>query len=118
MAALCTAEGESLIEEHVFEGRFGHVSELCRMGARIKVEERTASITGVRALTGAPVEGLDIRAAAALVIAALAAEGITEIHEPHHLRRGYEALEEKLRGLGATICCKVSDPEDFMFTGC
>ncbi len=118
MAALCTAEGQSVIEEHVFEGRFGHVSELCRMGAAIKVEETTASVTGVRRLTGAPVEGLDIRAAAALVVAALGAEGITEIHEAHHLRRGYEALEDKLRGLGARICCKVSDPEDFMLTGC
>ena len=118
MAALCTAKGESTVEEHVFEGRFGHVAELWRMGARIRVNERVATIEGVRTLTGAPVEGLDIRAAAALVIAALGAEGTTQVHEPHHLHRGYESLEEKLSSLGARICCKISDPEDFMITGC
>lgn len=118
MAALCIAEGESIIEEHVFEGRFGHVSELWRMGAKIRVDEHTAVVEGVPTLNGAPVEGLDIRAAAALVVAALGAEGTTQIHEPHHLRRGYESLEEKLSSLGARICCRVSDPEDFMITGC
>ncbi|NMC64447.1 MAG: UDP-N-acetylglucosamine 1-carboxyvinyltransferase, partial [SAR324 cluster bacterium] len=79
MAALCTAEGESTIEENVFEGRFGHVAELCRMGASIKVEERVAHISGVDALNGAPVEGFDIRGAAALVIAALGADGLNQV---------------------------------------
>lgn len=118
MAALCTAEGESVIEEHVFEGRFGHAAELCRMGARIRIEESVARIAGVPVLTGAPVEGLDIRAAAALVIAALGAEGTTEVYEPHHLHRGYESLESKLQSLGAQLALKLSDFEDSMFTGC
>jgi UDP-N-acetylglucosamine 1-carboxyvinyltransferase len=88
------------------------------MGASITIEERTAKISGVPRLTGAPVEGFDIRAAAALVVAGLAAEGITTIYEPQHLRRGYEALEEKFTKLGAKIGCKVADPEDYMFAGC
>lgn len=118
MAALTLGDGVSTIQEHVFEGRFGHVSELCRMGADIRVDEHTATITGVDRLTGAPVDGLDIRAAAALVIAGLAAEGKTIIHEPQHLRRGYEALETKLTKLGGKVWARVSDAEDFMFTGC
>jgi UDP-N-acetylglucosamine 1-carboxyvinyltransferase len=118
MAALCVADGTSTIEENIFEGRYGHVSELCRMGAEIQVSDRIATIRGVQKLTGAPVEAFDIRAAAALVIAALAAEGTTAIAEPQHLRRGYEELEMKLSALGATIGAKLSDPEDFMFTGC
>ena len=118
MAALTLAEGQSIIEEHVFEGRFGHVSELCRLGADIKVQESRATIQGVDKLSGAPVDALDIRAAAALVIAGLAAEGTTSIFEPHHIRRGYESLESKLRGLGASIGIKHQDPEDFVFSGC
>jgi UDP-N-acetylglucosamine 1-carboxyvinyltransferase len=118
MAALCVAEGASTIEENIFEGRYGHVSELCRMGADIQVSERVATIRGVKRLTGAPVEAFDIRAAAALVIGALAAEGTTTIAEPQHLRRGYEELETKLSLLGARIGAKLADPEDFMFTGC
>lgn len=118
MAALCVADGTSTIEENIFEGRFGHVSELCRMGADIQVSERVATIRGVKKLTGAPVEAFDIRAAAALVIGALAAEGTTAIYEPQHLRRGYEDLEAKLSKLGARVGAKLSDPEDFMFTGC
>lgn len=118
MAALCVADGTSTIEENIFEGRFGHVSELCRMGADIRVTDRVATIRGVERLTGAPVEALDIRAAAALVIGALAAEGTTAISEPQHLRRGYEDLERKLSGLGARIGAKLADPEDFMCVGC
>jgi UDP-N-acetylglucosamine 1-carboxyvinyltransferase len=72
----------------------------------------------VKRLTGAPVEAFDIRAAAALVIGALVAEGTTTIAEPQHLRRGYEELETKLSLLGARIGAKLADPEDFMFTGC
>lgn len=118
MAALTLAEGESRIEENIFEGRFGHVSELCRMGARIVVEGRTATISGVQRLASAPVDGLDIRAAAALVIAALAAEGTTTISEIHHLRRGYESLERKFSGLGAKIISRLEDPEDYLSSGC
>jgi len=118
MAALTLASGESTITENIFEGRFRHASELCRMGASIQIDERVARIAGVKKLTGAPVEGFDIRAAAALVIAGLAAEGTTELYEPHHIRRGYEYLETKLQKLGASIRCRVADAEDFAFTGC
>ena len=118
MAALATADGLSRIEENVFEGRFGHVSELGRMGADIKLQERVASIQGVERLTGAPVEAYDIRAGAALVVAALGADGQTRIYEPQHIRRGYEALEDKLAGVGAHIRQRVEDPEDTMFSGC
>ena len=118
MAALSLARGTSRIEENVFEGRFGHVAELCRMGADISVEERTATVKGVAKLTGAPVEGADIRGAAALVVAALSAEGLSTIYEPHHLRRGYEGLERKLTGVGARIGRRVSDAEDYMLVGC
>jgi len=118
MAALATAEGSSSIEETVYEGRFSHVSELARLGAKITVRERTVAIEGVKKLAGAPVDGLDIRAAASLVLAALAAEGRSEIHEIHHLRRGYEHVERKLGSLGARVWSRMSDPDDFIFAGC
>lgn len=118
MAAISLAEGESTIEETIFEGRFSHVSELCRMGANIKVRDRSAYITGVNRLSATRVEAFDIRAGAALIIAALAAEGTTSIHESHHIRRGYSLLESKLESLGARIFHRYSDPEDYMFTGC
>ena len=117
MAALTVADGESSIEENVFEGRFGHVAELCRMGARIRVDERVATVSGPVELSGAPVEAMDIRGAAALVIAALAAKGASRIYEAHHLRRGYSDLEGKLRGLGGRIGARLVDPEDYVFTG-
>jgi len=118
MATLCLADGTSEIEENIFEGRFSHVSELSRMGASITIQDRRATIEGVSALSAAPVEAHDIRAGAALVIAALAAEGKSQILEPQHLARGYEALESKFSSLGAKISRRVHDPEDFMFTGC
>ena len=118
MAALTVAEGTSTIEETIYEGRFGHSSELARMGAQIKIVDRTVVIEGVSKLTGAPVDGLDIRAAAALVLAALAADGRSEIHELHHLRRGYEHVERKMGALGAKLLARISDPEDFIFAGC
>lgn len=118
VAALCLADGESRVEETMFEGRFAHAAELCRMGARIQVTDRTALITGVRQLSGAPVESFDIRAAAALVVAGLAARGVTSVLEPQHLRRGYDSLVQKLTALGASVRYRISDPEDFIFTGC
>lgn len=118
MAALTLAEGESAIEENVFEGRFSHVSELCRMGAKISLSERQAQVTGVSRLTAAPVEAHDIRGAASLLIAALAAEGSSQIFEIQHLRRGYENFEQKLKSLGALVRQRVLDAEDFMFSGC
>ena len=118
MAALTTAQGESTIQESMFEGRFGHVSELCRMGAEIRIQDHSAIITGVDRLSGALVEGLDIRAAACLVIAGLAADGVTTISEISHLRRGYENLLGKISKVGGSAWMKVQDPDDFMFSGC
>lgn len=103
MAVLCLARGTSMITETVFENRFMHVNELKRMGARIKIEGRTAVVQGVPRLTGAPVKATDLRAGAALVLAGLAAQGYTEIGNVFHIDRGYDRLEEKLRGLGADI---------------
>ena len=88
------------------------------MGAQIKVDGRIAVIKGVPILTGAPVESFDIRAAAALGIAAVAADGRSEIHEPQHIRRGYTDLESKLKKLGARVGTRFADPEDIFFTGC
>lgn len=118
MAALTVAEGTSTIEETIYEGRFGHVSELARMGASIQIQDRIVTINGVEKLAGAPVDGLDIRAAAAVALAGLAAEGRSEVHEPHHLRRGYEHFERKIGALGGQVWSRISDPDDFIFAGC
>lgn len=103
MAFLSLAEGTSLITETVFENRFMHVDELRRMGANIKIEGRTAIVKGVKKLTGAQVKATDLRAGAALVLAGLAAEGVTRVSRLDHLDRGYVAMTEKLAGLGANI---------------
>jgi UDP-N-acetylglucosamine 1-carboxyvinyltransferase len=118
MAALTTIEGESTIKEQIFEGRFGHVAELARMGARISIQDHTAIIQGGAHLSGAPVSGLDIRAAAALVVAALAAQGETKIFDPHHLFRGYDGLDLKLVSLGAKAKLTMENPEENLFSGC
>ena len=102
-AALCLAEGTSIITEGVWENRFRYSDELRRMGAKIQVDGKVAVIEGVSKLTGAPVKASDLRAGAALVIAGLAAEGTTEIEEIGYIERGYEDLVEKLRRLGADI---------------
>ncbi|KKD35065.1 UDP-N-acetylglucosamine 1-carboxyvinyltransferase [Limnoraphis robusta] len=103
MALLTLCEGNSLITETVFENRLHHVPELSRMGADIRVKGNTAIVRGVPMLSGAPVIGSDLRASAALVLAALAAEGTSTIQGLHHLDRGYEKFEEKLKKLGANI---------------
>lgn len=104
MVALMTlAEGTSVVTETVFESRFMHVEELRRMGASIRVEGNRLIVTGRSSLTGAPVMASDLRASAGLILAGLAAEGVTEVQRVYHLDRGYERLEEKLRALGATI---------------
>ncbi len=108
---LSVAEGTSIITENVWESRYRHVEELRRMGAIIKVEDRNAIIEGVEKLTGARVEATDLRAGAALVIAGLMAEGVTEVTNVKHIDRGYERLEEKLRSLGADIE-RVTDQSD------
>ncbi|HET6715399.1 MAG TPA: UDP-N-acetylglucosamine 1-carboxyvinyltransferase [Actinomycetota bacterium] len=103
MSMLATAEGTSIATENVFESRFLYVDELRRMGADIRTEGHHAVIRGVDRLSAAPVRALDIRAGAAMAIAALAADGITEISELHHLDRGYEGFVEKLRALGVEV---------------
>ena len=97
------SEGTSIITESIFENRFKYVDELARMGGDIKVEGNTAIINGVSKYTGARVSAPDLRAGAALVIAGLAAEGITVVDDIVYIQRGYERFEEKLRGLGAQI---------------
>ncbi|HLQ19303.1 MAG TPA: UDP-N-acetylglucosamine 1-carboxyvinyltransferase [Tabrizicola sp.] len=103
MALLCTAEGTSVLEEKIFENRFMHAPELMRMGARIDVHGRTAKVTGVEKLKGAPVMATDLRASVSLILAGLAAEGETVVSRVYHLDRGYERVEEKLRACGAHI---------------
>lgn len=103
MAMMSIASGLSVITENVFENRFMHVSELRRMGADIKVEGRNAIVKGVPFLSGAPVMATDLRASASLILAGLAAKGITEVSRVYHLDRGYERIEEKLSMLGANI---------------
>lgn len=100
---LAIAEGTSTVTESIFENRFKYVDELTRMGAEIKVESNIAIINGVKGYTGARVSAPDLRAGAALVIAGLAAEGITIVDDIHFIERGYEEFETKLRALGAQI---------------
>ncbi|MCC6202902.1 MAG: UDP-N-acetylglucosamine 1-carboxyvinyltransferase [Gammaproteobacteria bacterium] len=99
----CIAEGSATITEAVFENRFMHVSELERMGARVKLEGNTAITSGVARLTGAPLMATDLRASASLVLAALVADGESTIDRIYHIDRGYETIEEKLSQLGARI---------------
>ena len=103
MAMLATAEGTSIATENVFESRFLYVDELRRMGADIRTEGHHAVIRGVERLSAAPVRALDIRAGAAMAIAALAADGVTEILELQHLDRGYEGFVAKMQALGVDV---------------
>ena len=103
MSLLAVSQGNSVVTETLFENRLGHVAELMRMGANVYRRGNSAFITGVPQLSGAPVMGTDLRASAALVLAGLAAEGKTIVRGLHHLDRGYEELDGKLRSLGADI---------------
>ncbi|KAB3530211.1 UDP-N-acetylglucosamine 1-carboxyvinyltransferase [Alkaliphilus pronyensis] len=104
MTSLLTkAKGNSIVTETIYDGRFKYVDELKRMGANIKVEGRAAVIYGVNRLSGAKVSACDLRAGAALVVAGLVADGVTEIENVHYIDRGYDKLHEKLQGLGAKI---------------
>ncbi len=103
MAMLAMAEGESFLEETIFENRYMHVPELRRMGAEIEIRGRSALVHGVDGLTGASVMATDLRASMSLVLAGLAADAETEVLRVYHLDRGYERLEEKLSAVGATI---------------
>lgn len=103
MALMSLAEGASMITETIWENRFMHVPELCRMGANITVHGASALVRGTKTLIGAPVMATDLRASVSLVLAALMATGETTISRVYHLDRGYERIEEKLRGCGADI---------------
>jgi UDP-N-acetylglucosamine 1-carboxyvinyltransferase len=102
-AFLTQAKGVSVIHERVYDNRLLYISELRKMGADVVTAGQTAIVSGPTHLYGTPVRCMDVRAGASLVVAALAAEGTTEISDIYHLDRGYEALDEKLRSLGAAI---------------
>ncbi len=103
MAMDCVADGVGVVNETIFENRFMHVNELVRLGADIRVDGHTAVVRGVEALSGAPVMATDLRASASLILAGLVADGDTTIDRIYHLDRGYENIEAKLSGLGASI---------------
>ena len=103
MTMTCLAKGTSIFVENIFESRYKHVGELLRLGANIKVEGRVAIVEGVERLSGAPVEAADLRGGAALVVAGLAAGGITRVGGIHHIDRGYENIEDSFKTLGAEI---------------
>jgi UDP-N-acetylglucosamine 1-carboxyvinyltransferase len=103
MTLMCIADGASVISENIFENRFMHIAELLRFGADITIEGNSATVKGVKKLSGAPVMATDLRASASLILAGLAAENTTEVSRIYHLDRGYEAIEKKLAGLGADI---------------
>jgi UDP-N-acetylglucosamine 1-carboxyvinyltransferase len=103
MAVNCIASGSAKVSETIFENRFMHVNELLRLGARIEVDGHTALVHGVEKLSGAAVMATDLRASASLVIAGLVADGQTQVDRIYHLDRGYDRMEDKLRGIGADI---------------
>ena len=101
---LSVCQGNCIVSEGVWDNRFQYVGELLRMGANIRVDGKTAYITGVDHLEGAPVRATDLRGGAGMVIAGLMAQGVTEITDLYHIDRGYEKFEEKFKALGADIC--------------
>jgi UDP-N-acetylglucosamine 1-carboxyvinyltransferase len=103
VALLCVAQGSGIVTENLFDGRFAFVAELARMGADVRTEGRHAVVRGVERLSGAPVRALDVRAGAALLLAGLAADGETEVHDIHHVDRGYRDLPGTLAALGADV---------------
>ncbi len=103
VAVMCRARGVSVVQETLFENRFGYANELIRMGASIRVDGRTAIVEGVEKLYGAPVRASDLRGAAALVVAGLSAQGRTIVEGTYHLDRGYAAMVQKLQALGARV---------------
>ena len=109
---LSTAKGISLITESIFESRFKHINEIRRMGANITIEDKVAVVEGVEKLTGAAVRATDLRAGAALIVAGLMADGVTEIHNVIYIDRGYDHIEDKLRSLGADIRREIVDREE------
>lgn len=113
MTLLALSDGVSVMKETIFEGRFKHVDELCRMGADIRVDLNNAFVRGVPQLYGATVEATDLRAGAALVIAGLAAQGRTVVEQVHHIDRGYDRIEEMFRGIGGNIVRELNSSKVF-----
>ena len=109
---LSTALGTSVIVENIFESRFKHINEIRRMGAKVSIDDRVAVVEGVEKLTGAPVRATDLRAGAALIVAGLMADGVTEIHNIKYIDRGYDHIENKLKLLGADIKREVVEIAD------
>ena len=103
MALAARADGTTVFVENIFENRFKHAGELCRMGADIKIEGKVAVVQGVKQLYGASVRATDLRGGAAMIIAGLAAQGDTTIEDVYHIERGYENICENLGKLGANI---------------
>jgi UDP-N-acetylglucosamine 1-carboxyvinyltransferase len=103
MAMLCRADGVSTVKETIYPDRFTHVPELRRFGADVRLDGNLAVIRGIETLQGAPVMATDIRASSGLILAAMSAEGQTEILRVYHIDRGYQRIEERLNGLGARI---------------
>lgn len=104
-----------MVTESIFENRFKYVDELTRMGAKIKVEGNVSIIEGQKLLTGASVNALDLRAGAALVLAGLAAQGVTVVHDIGYIQRGYEHFERKLQSLGADIVLAENEKDQLKF---
>jgi UDP-N-acetylglucosamine 1-carboxyvinyltransferase len=103
VAMLSIADGTGIVTENLYPGRFRYIEELCKLGADITIDGHHAVVRGVEHLTGAVVSAPDIRAGAALVVAGLSAQGMTEIHDVHHIDRGYDDLVGRLAGLGGVI---------------
>ncbi len=112
-AVLCLAQGTSILTEGVWDNRYRYADEFRRMGANIQVDGKIAVIEGVEALTGAPVNACDLRAGAGMIVAGLAASGITEIDQVYHIERGYEDIVSKLNKLGASIRTEILPEEDW-----
>ena len=109
---LCLAQGTSVVTEGVWDNRYRYVDEIRRMGAQIQVDGKVAVIEGVDKLTGAPMQACDLRAGAAMVIAGLAAQGVTEIDHVYYIERGYEDIVRKLSGVGADIRVVITPDAD------
>ncbi len=118
MAAMTIASGECVVTETVFDNRYVHVPEYRRLGADIRIDGRIAIVSGRDFLSGAPVDGSDIRAAAGLVLMALAAQGRSEVHEIHHIDRGYELFSEKFKTLGAGLTRAPTQEQRELIVGC
>ena len=113
MTLLSTANGVSVVTESLYENRFMHISELWRMGANIRQSKNHAIIKGVETLVGTSVQSTDLRAGAALVVAAIMAKGESEVKKLHHIDRGYEKFTQKLQGLGVNVQRVPYDAKDY-----